>query len=158
MLEIFDETKCGIDSALLTKVYEAVRDEFALPENVSVELTVVGEEEIRETNLAARGIDSVTDVLSFPSLQVVLPFKAEDYPDDVDLSTGEIMLGEIMLCYPRAIEQSKEYGHSEARECCYLVLHGLLHLLGYDHIEENDRVEMREKEEKILSSLSLSRD
>ena len=86
-----------------------------------------------------------------------MPFRAEDYPFDVDFSTGQLMLGEIMLCYKRAQEQSLEYGHSIQRECCYLVLHGLLHLLGYDHIDERDKALMREKEEKILSALGVFR-
>ncbi|MDE5548949.1 MAG: rRNA maturation RNase YbeY, partial [Clostridia bacterium] len=61
-------------------------------------------------------------------------------------------------CYKRAVEQSIEYNHSKERECCYLVLHGLLHLLGYDHIEEDDKKKMRQAEEKILISLGISRD
>ncbi|MDE7336645.1 MAG: rRNA maturation RNase YbeY [Clostridia bacterium] len=157
MLEIFDEIDSALDCDLIRKVFDSVRSEFCLPDNVRVELSVVGEEDIRQVNREFRNVDSVTDVLSFPALEVKLPFRAEDYPFDVDFSTGELMLGEIMLCYKRAVEQSAEYAHSTERECCYLVLHGLLHLLGYDHIEESDKVLMREKEEKILSALGISR-
>lgn len=157
MLELFDEVESGLDCDLILKVFEEVKIEFSLPDNVSAELTVVDEEEIRRVNKEFRNVDSVTDVLSFPALEVKLPFRAEDYPFDVDFSTGQLMLGEIMLCYKRAQEQSLEYGHSIQRECCYLVLHGLLHLLGYDHIDERDKALMREKEEKILSALGVFR-
>lgn len=158
MIEIFDETGSGLDNKLIFDVFGAVREEFSLPDNVYVELTVADGDTIREVNREYRNVDSVTDVLSFPNLTVKLPFKAEDYPDDVDMSTGELLLGEIMLCYDRAVEQSKEYGHSLERECAYLVLHGLLHLMGFDHIEESDRKVMREEEEKILSRLNITRD
>lgn len=158
MLEIFDEIDSGLDCSLIQKVFDKVKSEFSLPDNVRVELSVVDEEDIREVNKDFRNVDSVTDVLSFPSLEVSLPFNIDDYPYDIDLSTGELMLGEIMLCYKRAVEQSIEYNHSKERECCYLVLHGLLHLLGYDHIEESDKSKMRAEEEKILSSLGISRD
>ncbi|MDE5990521.1 MAG: rRNA maturation RNase YbeY [Clostridia bacterium] len=158
MLEIFDEIDSGLDQGLIHKVFEEVRKEFSLPNNVRVELSVVDEDDIRQVNNEFRNVDSVTDVLSFPSLEAKLPFDIDDYPYDVDLSTGELMLGEIMLCYKRAVEQSVEYNHSKERECAYLVLHGLLHLLGYDHIEEDDKTVMRKEEEKILTSLGISRD
>ena len=158
MLEIFDEIDSGLDTELIQKVFNEVRSEFSLPDNARVELSVVDEDDIRQVNKEFRNVDSVTDVLSFPSLEVTLPFDIDDYPYDIDLSTGELMLGEIMLCYKRAVEQSIEYAHSKERECCYLVLHGLLHLLGYDHIQEQDKAVMRDKEEKILNSLGISRD
>ncbi|MDE6189869.1 MAG: rRNA maturation RNase YbeY [Clostridia bacterium] len=158
MLEIFDEIESGLDCELIQKVFEKVKLKFSLPDNVRVELTIVAEEDIQNTNREFRNVDSVTDVLSFPALEVKLPFNADDYPYDVDLSTGELMLGEIMLCYKRALEQSEQYGHSKERECCYLVLHGLLHLLGFDHIEESDRAQMRKQEEEILTSLNILRD
>ena len=158
MLEIFDEIDSGLDCSLIQKVFDKVKQEFALPDSVRVELSVVDEEDIREVNKNFRDVDSVTDVLSFPAMDVKLPFDTKDYPYDIDLSTGELMLGEIMLCYKRAVEQSIEYNHSKERECSYLVLHGLLHLLGYDHIEESDKAEMRAQEEKILTSLGITRD
>lgn len=157
MLEIFDEAESNLDVTLIQKVFEEYKNHFSLPNNVSVELTVVGEEAIKEVNRQFRGIDNVTDVLSFPSLEVNLPFVAEDYPMDIDPSSGEIMLGEIMLCYPRMVEQSVEYGHSKERESCYLVLHGLLHLLGFDHIEPQDKEKMRQQEEFILGKLGIDR-
>lgn len=158
MIEIFDDTDSGLDCQLIRQVFEEVRKEFSLPENVYVELTVADGETIKDVNREYRNVDKVTDVLSFPNLEVKLPFDINDYPDDVDMSTGDLMLGEIMLCYDKAVEQSKEYGHSVERECAYLVLHGLLHLMGFDHIEESDRAVMREKEEKILGAMGITRD
>lgn len=157
MLEIYDEVESRLDTALIQKVFEEYRTHFDLPENVNVELTIVDEDTIKDVNKQYRGVDSVTDVLSFPSLEVKMPFVAEDYPLDIDPSSGEIMLGEIMLCYSRMAEQSAEYGHSNERERCYLVLHGLLHLLGFDHIEQLDKEKMREQEELILGKLGIER-
>lgn len=157
MLEIYDEVESNLDTALIQKVFEEYKSHFSLPDNVSVELTIVDEETIKDVNKQFRNVDSVTDVLSFPSLEVRLPFVAQDYPMDIDPSSGEIMLGEIMLCYSRMVDQSVEYGHSKERESCYLVLHGLLHLLGFDHIEQEDKDKMREQEEAILSKLGICR-
>lgn len=157
MLEIIDEIDSALDSGLFQRLFDKVKERFSLPDNVRAELSIVSEEDIREVNKDFRGVDSATDVLSFPALEVKLPFNPKDYPYDVDLSTGEIMLGEIMLCYQRAIEQSGEYGHSKERECCYLAVHGLLHLLGFDHMEESDKTRMRTEEEAILTSLDLTR-
>lgn len=157
MLEIYDEVESRLDTALIQKVFEEYRTHFDLPDNVNVELTIVDEDTIKDVNKQYRGVDSVTDVLSFPSLEVKLPFVAEDYPLDIDPSSGEIMLGEIMLCYSHMAEQSAEYGHSKERESCYLVLHGLLHLLGFDHIEQLDKEKMREQEELILGKLGIER-
>ncbi|MDE6275848.1 MAG: rRNA maturation RNase YbeY [Clostridia bacterium] len=157
MLEIYDEVDSRLDTALIEKVFEEYKKRFDLPGNVSVELTIVDEDTIRQVNGQFRNVDSVTDVLSFPSLEVTLPFVADNYPNDVDPQTGEIMLGSIMLCYSRAVEQSVEYGHSTERESCYLVLHGLLHLLGFDHLEQADKDKMREQEEVILGKLGIIR-
>lgn len=158
MIEIFDDIESGLDCKLIENVFEEVRKEFSLPENVYVELTVADGETIQDVNREYRNVDKVTDVLSFPNLEVKLPFNIKDYPEDIDMSTGDLMLGEIMLCYDKAVEQSKEYGHSVERECAYLVLHGLLHLMGFDHIEESDKIVMREKEEKILNAMGITRD
>ncbi len=80
MLEIYDEVESRLDTALIQKVFEEYRTHFDLPENVNVELTIVDEDTIKDVNKQYRGVDSVTDVLSFPSLEVKMPFVAEDYP------------------------------------------------------------------------------
>ena len=103
MLEIYDEIGSNLDVTLIQDVFEEYKRHFNLPTDVSVELTVVDEDTIRQVNKEFREVDSVTDVLSFPSLEVSLPFDAKDYPQDVDPETGEILLGSIMLCFDRAV-------------------------------------------------------
>lgn len=118
---------------------------------------------IRELNLEFRNIDKETDVLSFPMLEYI-PKKVfkdlylnynftDDYFDD-----GNLILGDIALSLEKAKEQSEEYGHSFIREICYLIIHSLLHLLGYDHMEEDDKLKMRKREEEILEKFNIKRD
>ena len=138
------------------KLLEEVRAAFALPP-CEAELSLADEEEIRTLNREYRGVDAVTDVLSFPALDACEGKVAyADY--DLDPETGKLMLGDVVLCPQRAAEQAAEYGHSEARETAYLELHSLLHLVGFDHIEEEDRAKMRAAEETILHKLGLSRE
>ncbi|EES51369.1 rRNA maturation RNase YbeY [Clostridium botulinum] len=141
--------------------------EFALKEedvNIPSEISLlfVDNEEIREINNETRNIDRATDVLSFPML---------DYPDkkvfkevytendfsEADFDGDDLVLGDIVLSLERALEQSKEYNHSYEREASYLVVHSVLHLLGYDHMEEEDKVKMRKREEEILTALDIRR-
>ena len=110
-------------------------------------------------NKNERGVDKVTDVLSFPTLVIKsLPVTKKQFPTDIDYESGKLMLGDIIICYEKVKEQAAEYGHSEEREAAYLTLHGILHLLGFDHIEDADRVVMRKHEEEILNSLGITRD
>ena len=119
--------------------------------SVSVELSIVDEEFIKKTNLEFRGIDKVTDVLSFPSLDGIRYKNVDvcDFPLDLDES-GRVFLGSIIICDKRAKEQALEFGHSENREFCYLFCHGLLHLFGYDHVVDSDDIEMRALANKVL--------
>lgn len=109
-------------------------------------ITIVDKERIQEINREYRNKDSVTDVISF-AFEEYQDFKYNDIR----------FLGEIYICYERCKEQAKEYGHSIERELCYLSVHGLLHLLGYDHIKEEDKKEMRALEEEILSEYDIKR-
>ena len=126
--------------------------------DLAIELVFVEEEEIRRLNNQARGIDKVTDVLSYPALDDIKgqALYGEDYPFDID-DEGNLLIGSIAICCQRAKEQAEEYGHSYERELHYLIVHGIMHCLGYDHIEETDKVEMREKEEYILGKLGITR-
>ncbi len=119
------------------------------------EVEFVSREEIRELNARTRQTDKVTDVLSFPMLGEIKELSPENYP--YDCIGGKVMLGSVVICEDVAKEQAEEYGHSEIREKTYLFVHGLLHLLGYDHIEESDRAVMREAEERILSAIGIGR-
>ena len=104
-------------------------------------------------------MDAVTDVLSFPNLEIHknLPVKKSDFPLDVDPDSGKLLLGETVMCMDKILEQSDEFGTTPEREAGYLFLHSLLHLFGYDHMEDAEKAEMREKEEEILKTIGLSR-
>lgn len=124
-----------------------------------MELVFTDEEGIRSLNASTRGKDAVTDVLSFPNLEGIrgVPLRKEDFPFDID-EEGALFLGSVVICRQRAAQQAEEYGHSLEREVYYLAVHGLCHLLGYDHEEESDKALMREREERILSAMNLGRD
>ena len=127
-------------------------------EQGALDLSFVGRRRIRTLNATLRGVDRVTDVLSFPTLpEVKLPLKKGDYPFDADPSSGKVYLGSIVICHVKAREQAEEYGHSLDRELAFLTVHGVLHLLSFDHIEESDRRKMREAEERILTLLGIGR-
>ena len=128
-------------------------------DGLSAELLLVSEEEIRELNARERGVDSVTDVLSFPSMDGIKgqPILAEEHGEELD-EDGNVFLGSIVICEKRAREQAQEYGHSFERELWYLAVHGILHCLGYDHMTEEEKREMREKEESVMQKLDLRRD
>ena len=122
-----------------------------------IDITVVAADTIREMNAEYRSKDSVTDVLSFPMYEFYNGEPREELDEEPD--TGCVMLGDMILCYTRACEQAKEFGHSAARECGYLTTHSMLHLLGYDH-ERNDEDTrlMRSKEEEYMNAIGLTRD
>ena len=114
---------------------------------------------IREMNREYRGIDRETDVLSFPALDGIRDrvLRAAEHPFETD-EEGRLFLGSIAICTARAKEQAQEYGHSYERELYYLAVHGILHCLGYDHEEENDKKEMRAREEEVMQKLHLTRE
>lgn len=109
-----------------------------------VSVSVVDENEIRDLNKEFRNIDRVTDVLSFPI-------------GDKNPETGEIVLGDIVLCAEKIISQADEFGHTRKRELAFLTCHSMLHLLGYDHIDDRDRLEMEELQKKILEKIGYTR-
>lgn len=141
---------------LLTKtVQSALKTEgFETPAEVSIVL--VENEEIRGINREFRDKDSVTDVLSFPMLEMedgslTQPLKASD------MDGGRVFLGDLVICVPRALEQAETYGHSVEREMAFLTVHGVLHLLGYDHEKPGKEAAMFQKQEQILRELGLPR-
>ena len=140
-------------------VESAFEGEYLSDAPLAAEIVFVSAEEIKELNAKHRGKDAVTDVLSFPSLDGIRGKKIlkKNFPFDIG-EDGEIFIGSIAICEDRAKEQAKEYGHSYNRELHYLIVHGLCHLLGYDHIEEADKKEMREKEERILGKMGITRE
>lgn len=124
-----------------------------------VEILTVDAEEMRELNARERNVDRVTDVLSFPSMDAIkgVPIAADEHGEELD-EEGNLFLGSIVICKQRAREQAEEYGHSYARELFYLIVHGILHCLGYDHETEEEKREMRSKEEAVMQKLSLTRE
>lgn len=145
-------------AADFSALYRAVEEELGITERYSVELLFVGEKRIKDTNREFRGVDRVTDILSFPTTETKagdLP-TAKENPFEVD-EEGNLFLGSLMVCNKRVKAQAKEYGHSEERELNYLLCHGLLHLLGYDHMVEEDKRIMRAKEEAVMARMNLTR-
>ncbi len=141
------------------KIAEAAYKRLGLTDEVSIELDFVSPEEIRRLNNDYRGVDKVTDVLSFPYLDGIKgkDVKRVDFPDDIDEETDTVLVGSICICLERAKEQAEEYGHSIKREVCYLALHGILHCFGFDHIEKADEEEMTALAEEIMQSLDIKR-
>ena len=128
-------------------------------DNLFLELEFVSKQKIKKLNSQFRNIDKVTDVLSFPNLDNIKGkvLNKKDYPLDLTEDGKAIFIGSIAVCTKRAQEQAKEYGHSIEREVTYLVCHGILHLMGYDHIDESDKIEMRKIEEEIMSKIEVTR-
>lgn len=153
MIKIDSENKIE----LFEKVVQSAFEKLNLSGDCSVEVDFVNKEEIRQLNAQTRNIDKVTDVLSYPALEEILPFTKDNYPFEYNQETKSVNLGSIVICESVAKSQAIEYGHSEEREKAYLFLHGILHLLGYDHIDEEDKKEMRKAEEMILESIGITR-
>ncbi|TDT51095.1 rRNA maturation RNase YbeY [Fonticella tunisiensis] len=160
----FDNRQTRIDfskelESLIEKSVEAV---LALENfNKEYELSVVLTDDagIKEINREFRNIDKATDVLSFPMLDFEEGYYDEEDMDIEDLNpdSGAVVLGDMVISLERAKSQSEEYGHTFEREVAYLTVHSILHLLGYDHEREEDRLIMRSKEEEILGRLGISR-
>ena len=156
---MYDETVIDIENnqgeiEITSTIENIIRDcinktldmeRFRMKTMVSVSL--VDNDIIRDVNLEYRDVDSDTDVLSFPMLEI----------HDIDPDVGAVILGDIMISMEKAEVQAKEYGHSFERELGFLIVHGMLHLLGYDHMEQEERDIMRSREEAILEALSLIR-
>ena len=135
------------------------------PFEVSVEVTITDNESIREINKEQRDMDKATDVLSFPLVDyekagdfAILEETENDFAYDYfDPDTGELMLGDIVISSEKVYEQAKEYGHSVKRELGFLVAHSMLHLFGYDHMEEEERATMEGMQSEILDRLGITR-
>ncbi|MGI6006924.1 MAG: rRNA maturation RNase YbeY [Ruminococcus sp.] len=131
------------------------------PYEVEVTIVLTDSEEIQLTNKSFRGIDSETDVLSFPAVDFISPAEYQTVSENENIylnpDSHELILGDIMICVPRMRKQAEEYGHGEKREFAFLIAHSLLHLLGYDHMEPEEAKEMEEKQERILEALRIHR-
>lgn len=127
-------------------------------EDIDVEVNLVGADEIQQLNRDTRQIDKVTDVLSYQNIEdLTFPLAPENYPADINGEDNSIILGEIFICEPKAVEQAEEYGHSIEREIGFLTCHGMLHLLGFDHESDEEREEMENITEEIMLDAGLPR-
>ncbi len=144
-------------------VAQKVLDTEGCEYDTEISLTITDDEGIQELNRQFREIDSPTDVLSFPGISFEKEgdfsvVETEQKMDVIDPESGRLMLGDIVINEKRVREQAKEYGHSEKREFAFLVAHSMLHLCGYDHMEEDEAKVMEEKQEEVLQSLGITRD
>lgn len=139
----------------LSDIIEYAMETEHLTGDYEVSLSVVSAEQIRELNANFRQIDRITDVLSFPMYERE---ELDEIEEKKEYEDYEVNIGDIVLCYDRAVEQAKEYGHSLKREICYLVTHSIFHLLGYDHMEEEEKQMMRTREEQVLSYFHILRE
>ncbi|MDO4344414.1 MAG: rRNA maturation RNase YbeY [Eubacteriales bacterium] len=131
------------------------------PYEAQFSLTLTTEDEMRTINNNMRKIDAPTDVLSFPMTDYPAPADfafLEESQDAFDPDSGELLLGDIVICVERVYRQAGEYGHSLLREYAFLIAHSMLHLIGYDHMEEEEARRMEQKQEEILLHLGITRD
>ena len=145
----------GLEEQLNT-VITAVLSAEQVDVPCEVNVLVTDDEAIHEINLDMRGVDRPTDVLSFPMFELA----PGEHPgeEDADPDTGLVPLGDMVLSLERATAQAEEFGHSVEREICYLAVHSVLHLLGYDHMDEGEmKTQMRAREEAVLSELGITR-
>lgn len=143
--------------ALLRRVIPAVLAAEGVDMPCEVDVLLTDDEGVRAVNVEQRGVDAPTDVLSFPMFDL----KPGDKPSaaEADPATGLVPLGDMCISLERARAQGEEYGHGPVRECAYLAVHSVLHLLGYDHMDDGPmKAQMREREEAILGELHITRE
>ena len=143
--------KIGLYKRKIGKIFkiaeEVLGEDF---ENAYLSVNFVSDEKTRGLNREFRKIDKVTDVLSFPNLQKKAEESLKNFQSDADFDTNMLFLGDVVISKNVAKAQAREFGHSMKREVCFLALHGLLHLLGYDHIEKGDEKIMNKLQDEIL--------
>lgn len=126
-----------------------------IPVPCEINVLVTNDNGIRAINIASRGIDKATDVLSFPMFQMEAGNPPSEWDDYMDIDSGLCPLGDMAISLERAVSQAQEFGHSTRREIGYLTIHSMLHLLGYDHLDEGEqKAMMRSREETIAASIS----
>lgn len=145
---------------IIKKVVEAALDYEQCPYDACVNVVLTDNAGIHQVNLEMRRIDRPTDVLSFPMNDYPAPgdfSRLEEDPDSFDPDSGELLLGDIMISVEKVREQALAYGHSETRELAFLVAHSMLHLMGYDHMEEGERLDMERRQREILEGIGILR-
>ena len=151
------EVETPAEEAMLLKVIPAVLEAEGVKVPFEVDVLFTDNGGIREINLEQRGVDAPTDVLSFPMFELT-PGEPPAGEAECDPETGLLPLGDMVLSLERAEEQAAEYGHSPQREAAYLAVHSVLHLLGYDHMDDGpEKARMRSREEAVLATLGITR-
>lgn len=160
--ETDEQFEFDVELLLNNLVKQLIINENIPFEQFSLNVTFTDDETIHEVNKEFREIDRATDVLSFPAIDFEKPGCFENIEDGdplyFDPDTDELILGDIMISLEHAHSQAKEYGHSFKREIAFLLTHSLLHLIGYDHMEDEERLVMEQKQEAILSALNITRE
>ena len=150
-MKIFFEEEGQVDKQILEAMEKAAAYCLHMEDidetRSEISVTFVEPDEIRTLNRTYRDTDRVTDVLSFPQFE-----DCNALPE-----AGEICLGDVVICREKAVQQAEEFGHTFEREILYLFTHSVLHLLGYDHMEEHEKKEMREREERVMTYLHMAR-
>lgn len=154
-------TNVGCIKFTIKKLLQGALKSLGQPVNdIEMSLSFVSAEEIKELNKQYRDIDAVTDVLSFPTVdnpERKVMEKSALSLDSINPETGKLNIGDVIICLERAKEQAAEYNHSLKRELCFLSLHGLLHLLGYDHMTAEDEQQMTALQDEILNKMRIVR-
>ncbi len=150
------------DREIIEAVVKEALDSENCPYDISLNVLLTNNEAIQEINKEQRGMDLPTDVLSFPMIEYSSPADfslVEDCVEDYfHPETGELLLGDIVISVDKVLEQAENYGHSIKRELAFLTAHSMLHLFGYDHMQEEERVIMEQKQRAILERLAIGRD
>ncbi len=148
--------------AIAKKVVEEAISYIHCPYDVEINLLITDNEGIREYNRDYRNIDKETDVLSFPNVDYEKPgdfsLVEESKEAYFDLENNHLILGDMIISAPKVVEQAEAYGHSEMREFAFLIAHSMLHLFGFDHMEEEERIVMENHQKIILDHLDIRRD
>lgn len=161
-IEYEAEKELGIPyEEIINDVVEASLDYEGCPYEAEVNVVLTDNQAIHEVNREYRDVDAPTDVLSFPMLEYEEPSNFDDveeaFADCFNPESGELMLGDIMISVEKVEEQAEKYGHSTTRELAFLVAHSMLHLCGYDHMEDEERLVMEQKQNEILESRGYRR-
>lgn len=161
-LEYETNKKLEMDyESIIKEVVEKSLDVENCPYEVELNVILTDNKGIQEINQEYRSIDAPTDVLSFPLIDYVTPSDFSHVEEDTDSyfnpETGELLLGDIIISVEKVLSQAEEYGHSAKRELAFLVAHSMMHLFGYDHMEEEERLLMEKKQEYVLEELKIYR-
>ena len=166
-MNFYIDKECEVEftfdmDAVAKSVIEKAIDYVECPYDAEVNLLITDNEGIREYNRDYRNIDKETDVLSFPNVDYQIPGEfshvEEHFEDYFDPDSGMLVLGDMIISAPKVLEQAEAYGHSPKREFAFLIAHSMLHLFGYDHMEDEQRLEMEKHQEAILNALEIRRD